>query len=107
MEAIMELVNINIHAEGEYTGLTYDENIVITKESYDKLQDEISKMRCYIENLNGEYSETLADINVTFPEKPSKTINDGDILLYKLEDLFKDNNMIFMCDYIKVLFGDC
>lgn len=41
----MKIVNINIHAEGEYTGHTYDENILITKESYNKLEDEISKMK--------------------------------------------------------------
>lgn len=66
----MELVNINIHAEGEY-------------------------------------SETLADVNVTFPEEPSKSINDGDILLYKLADLFQDNGMNFISDHVKVLFGNC
>lgn len=101
----MELVNINIHAEGEFTGLTYDENVLITKESYDRLQDEISKIKCYIENLDGEYSETLADINVTFLENKIIGINNRDMLWYKLNDLYKDNNIDFVSEQIGILFS--
>ena len=35
----MELVNVNLYAEGYYSGATYEDNIWIKESSYEKLRD--------------------------------------------------------------------
>ena len=37
----MNLVNLNFYAEGYYSGQTYEENILITEDFYNKIKDKV------------------------------------------------------------------
>lgn len=95
----MELVNINLFAEGYYSGSTYEDNIWIKKSSYDKLvsvfPEEIS-----CGELDGKYSEVMGEVEVQdysytdeYYAKNSDTINDGDYLEWSLRDLYESNGL--------------
>lgn len=59
----MELVNINLFAEGYYSESTYEDNIWIKKSSYEKLMEVFPKeISCG--ELDGKYSEVMGEVEV-------------------------------------------
>lgn len=95
----MELVNINLFAEGYYSGSTYEDNIWIKKFSYDKLMEVFPKeISCG--ELDGKYSEVMGEVKVKdysytdeYYAKNANTINDGDYLEWSLRDLYESNGL--------------
>jgi hypothetical protein len=91
----MDITNINAYAEGYYSDSTYEENIAIRSEIFDKIEEDIYKITLYICELDGKHSEVEADVTVQFyPEEEIKNMNwqdgsDGDYLYYKLEGIFE------------------
>lgn len=92
----MNLVNLNFYAEGYYSGQTYEENILITEDFYNKIKDKIEGMKVYVWGLDGKHSEILGDIDVQFCEEKDISDwyrdleNDGSIFLEDLEYLCQD-----------------
>lgn len=60
----MDLVKVGIYAEGYYSGQTYAEEYFIKEESYNRLKEEINNIDIYIVDLDGEYSEIPADLEI-------------------------------------------
>ena len=95
----MELVNINLFAEGYYSGSTYEDNIWSKKSSYVKLMEVFPKeISCG--ELDGKYSEVMGEVNVEdysytdeYYAKNANTINDGDYLEWSLRDLYESNGL--------------
>lgn len=103
----MELVKIEAGAMGYYSGQTYSEQIFITKESYEKVKNEIDDMCIYIYDLDGKHSECECDIDVEDVDDNYfiyyKLIkNDGDDLYYQLLDIFTDKGLDLNEDMYKV-----
>lgn len=96
----MNLVNINLSAEGYYSEATYSEDIMITKESYEIIKEDVDKLDLYIYELDGKYSETEGDISIdefTEEELLKEKIpndNDGDKLYLRIADIFERHNLI-------------
>ena len=95
----MELVNINLFAEGYYSGSTYEDNIWIKKSSYDKLM-EVFPQEISCGELDGKYSEVMGEVKVKdysytdeYYAKNANTINDGDYLEWSLRDLYESNGL--------------
>lgn len=95
----MELVNVSLYAEGYYSGETYEENIWIKKSSYEKLKDDFpEKIGCG--ELDGKYSNVSGDVEVEdeweTDDDYARAVmpqNDGNILKYKLADLYEENGL--------------
>lgn len=92
----MNLVNLNFYAEGYYSGQTYEENILITEDFYNKIKDKIEGMEVYVYDIDGDNSEVLGDIDVQFcKEKDIEDWyqilkNDGYIFWEHLEEVCQD-----------------
>lgn len=95
----MELVKIGAYAEGYYSGQSYEEDIFITKESYEKFKEDIDSIEIYIYELDGKHSEVEADLEIEeLTEEDLLTLdldkmNDGEDLYYKLKRIFENNNL--------------
>jgi hypothetical protein len=96
----MELVNINLFAEGFYSGSIYEDNIWIKKSSYEKLTDNFPT-EIYIGDLDGKYSEVEGNIKIQnywhTDEEYAKSLsdheNDGDYLKDSLINLYEENGL--------------
>lgn len=95
----MELVNVNLYAMGYYSEATYEDNIWIKKSSYEKIKD-IFPTEISCGELDGKFSEVMGDVEVqddwhTDEEYAKAGIakNDGYYLKWKLEKLYKENNL--------------
>lgn len=93
----MELVNVNLYAEGYYSEATYEDNIWIKKSSYEKLKDNFPE-KVYCGELDGKYSEVCGDVEIqdkwkTDEDFAKKGRNkcDGDFLSDALRDLYYGN----------------
>lgn len=95
----MDLTNINLYAEGEYSNNTYEDNIVIRRETYEKLKNQIKGIKCYITELDGKHSEVRADITIThYSEEEILDMTwdsgcDGDDLKETLGDIFAEQDL--------------
>lgn len=95
----MELVNINLFAEGYYSGRTYEDNIWIKKSSYEKLMDVFpEEISCG--ELDGKYSEVMGRVEVQdcsytdeYYAKNADIAHDGDYLESSLWDLYELNGL--------------
>lgn len=95
----MELVNINLFAEGYYSGRTYEDNIWIKKSSYEKLMDVFpEEISCG--ELDGKYSEVMGEVEVQdysytdeYYAKNADVAHDGDYLEWSLRDLYESNGL--------------
>lgn len=110
----MRLLNINCFAEGYYSGATYEENIIIPADTYDRLSEEARKqikdMEIYVGELDGKHSEAYAKIGEDgmqyFEEDNQDNIcdevtNDGDYMYEELKELFRENNLDLDCEIKK------
>ncbi len=98
----MNVVNLCFYAEGYYSGQTYEENVIISEELYEKIKDRVSEMEVYIDELDGKHSEVLGEIDIQpcnekdIPEWYTNASNDGEKfrerLYYICEDLGLDLN---------------
>lgn len=65
----MNIVIINVYAEGYYSNSEYKEYVVVSEDFYNKNKDKIDKIinkGYYIADLDGKYSEIEADIYVSY-----------------------------------------
>ena len=91
----MNVVNLCFFAEGSYSEQTYEENIVISEDLYEKIKDQISEMKVSVSDLDGKHSEVLGEIEVQpCPENEiadwyTPSNNDGKSLYYELGILCK------------------
>lgn len=92
----MELVQINAYAEGYYSGQTHEENVFITKESYEKVKEDVGAIEIYVYDLDGKHSEVESDITIIelteeeLLEMDLNVENDGEDLYYKVKRLFEN-----------------
>lgn len=70
----MDIVNLCFYAEGYYSGSTYEENVTVSKEFYEKIKDKVEEMEVCIYELDGKYSETYGYIDIQ-PCKEEDIIN--------------------------------
>lgn len=95
----MNITNINFYAEGYYSGQTYEENLQIRTEIYEKLKDEIDNIECYVYELDGKHSEVKGDITISHYLEEEMlnyswdSANDGEDVYYELERIFKQHNL--------------
>lgn len=95
----MELVNINLFAEGYCSGRTYEDNIWIKKSSYEKLMDVFpEEISCG--ELDGKYSEVMGKVDVQdysytdeYYAKNADVAHDGNYLELSLWDLYDSNEL--------------
>lgn len=95
----MELVNINLFAEGYYSGRTYEDNIWIKKTSYEKLMSVFpEEISCG--ELDGKHSEVMGEVEVQdysytdeYYANNADITNDGDYLELSLRDLYESNGL--------------
>lgn len=108
IDKIIKLVIITATcAKREYIGKEYIENIMITKETYEKIKDE--DLNFYIYNLNGKHSEIKANITIQeYSENEIKSIDMSNIncnfdkLFDKLFDIFVKYNLSLAHEMHKV-----
>ena len=60
----MDIVNLCFYAEGYYSGSTYEENITVSKEFYEKIKDKVEEMEVCVYELDGKHSTTYGNIEV-------------------------------------------
>lgn len=95
----MNVVNLCFYAEGCYSGQVYEENVTISEEMYEKIEDEIDNMKVYIPELDGKYSEVLGEIDVQPCEESkiadwySDVKNDGESFWNKLQEICQDRGL--------------
>lgn len=111
----MNLVLINVSAEGYRSGATYDESIFITQRTFERISEDIDELEVYIGDLDGKHSEVEAHIQtVIYNEKDLLGSmvdfdNDGESLYCRLEEIFLELDMNldaeieFVNNYIKSL----
>lgn len=59
----MELVKIDVYGEAYYSGSVYREERWLTKDTYEKIKDEIPA-EIYLGELDGKHSEVLGEVGV-------------------------------------------
>lgn len=86
----MDIVNLCFYAEGYYSGSTYEENVTVSKEFYEKIKDKVEEMEVCIYELDGKYSETYGNIEIqSYNEEDiidwwEETENDGNVFYSEL-----------------------
>lgn len=60
----MDIVNLCFYAEGYYSGSTYEENVTVSKEFYEKIKDKVEEMEVCVYELDGKHSTTYGNIEV-------------------------------------------
>lgn len=110
----MKLLNINCYTETYYSGATYEENIIIPADTYDRLpekvREQIKELEICVGELDGKYSEIYAKVGEYgieyFEENDQDNIcdevtNDGDYMYEELKELFRENNLDLDCEIKK------
>lgn len=95
----MELVNVNLYAEGYYSGATYEDNIWIKESSYEKLRD-IFPTEISCGELDGKHSEVMGEVEIQNNwhtdedfAKAGRSEGDGDRLELELVDLYNEHGL--------------
>lgn len=83
----MDIVNLCFYAEGYYSGSTYEENITISKEFYEKIKDKVEEMEVCVYELDGKHSATYGNIEV-------QSCNEEDIIDW-WEETENDGNVFY------------
>ena len=69
----MNIVKLNVYAEAYYSGATYEEDVVISKNLYEKIKTELDEYDSennenargvYVGELDGKHSEVEGDLSV-------------------------------------------
>ena len=95
----MELVNVNLYAEGYYSGATYEDNIWIKESSYEKLRD-IFPTEISCGELDGKHSEVMGEVKIQNNwhtdedfAKAGRSEGDGDCLELELIDFYNEHGL--------------
>ena len=95
----MELVNVNLYAEGYYSGATYEDNIWIKESSYERLRD-IFPTEISCGELDGKHSEVMGEVEIQNNwhtdedfAKAGRSEGDGDRLELELVDLYNEHGL--------------
>ena len=97
----MNIVNLCFYAYGNYSGASYEENIMITEDFYNKIKDKVKGLTLFVNELDGKYSETKLELSVSlFNEEIIQSCTyidelraDGDIVSCAFNDLCFDNGL--------------
>ena len=104
----MDIVKLNVYAEAYYSGATYEEDVVISKNLYEKIKTELDEYDSennenasgiYVGELDGKHSEVEGDLSVEIYSEDevgdySWDLNeDGDNLYYKVKDICDEKNL--------------
>lgn len=102
----MELVNVNLYAEGYCA--TYEDNIWIKKSSYEKLKNDFIE-EAYCGELDGKHSEVYGGVEVQDKwktdddfAKEGRNKCDGDYLSNALKDLYDNNNLDYETEQAEI-----
>lgn len=104
----MNVVNLCFYADGYYSGHTYEENITISEELYEKIKDKVSEMEVYVSELDGKYGEVLGEIEAQpceekdIPDWYTEPEDDGDTFWNNLEKLCEEEGLDLPTDVKKV-----
>lgn len=97
----MRLININLYAEGYYSGSTYEENRWVRADSYEKIKEALPE-EIYCGELDGKHSEVSGDIEIQDDFNNDEDLEmagdgacDGDRLRDVLADIYQDHNLDF------------
>ena len=92
----MKIINLCCCGEGYYSGQTYEENIAIFEDTFDKIKEDIDSMKVCLGELDGKHSCVYGEVEIqTFTEDEipnagfDEIKKDGDCLYNKLEDVFQ------------------
>lgn len=104
----MDIVKLNVYAEAYYSGTTYEEDVVISKNLYEKIKTELDEYDSdnnenargvYVGELDGKHSEVEGDLSVKVYSEDEVTdcswdLNeDGDMLYYKIKDICDEKDL--------------
>ena len=104
----MDIVKLNVYAEAYYSGATYEEDVVISKNLYEKIKTELDEYDSennenasgiYVGELDGKHSEVEGDLSVEIYSEDevgdySWDLNeDEDSLYYKVKDICDEKNL--------------
>ena len=86
----MDIVKLNVYAEAYYSGATYEEDVVISRNLYEKIKEELNEYDS--ENNEGDLSvEIYSEDEVA---GCSWDLNeDGDMLYYKVKDICDEKDL--------------
>ncbi len=106
---IMDIVKINLYAEAYYSGAVYEEDLVVSKDLYDKIKDDLDKYdydkygdkaeEIYVGELDGKHSEVGGCVSFEkFSESETENENwdlkgDGEQLYYTIEEICEGKNI--------------
>lgn len=108
----MEFVLVEAYAEGGYTGLTYEEYVLLPKEVYDNVKEQIEQIKIYVRDLDGKHSETKADFYIEVFEDVDKIQNknwskeicsDYDELHYRINKILEPLGLNSLTEKNKVI----
>ena len=104
----MDIVKLNVYAEAYYSGATYEEDVVISRNLYEKIKTELDEYDSennenargvYVGELDGKHSEVEGDLSVKVYSEDevadcSWDLNeDGDMLYYKIKDICDEKDL--------------
>ena len=103
----MDIVKLNLYAEAYYSGAVYEEDIVISKNLYEKIKEELNKYDYKNENgsgiciteLDGKYSEDDGRLYIEeYSEDEVPNCNwdikeDGEELYYTIKDICNEKSL--------------
>lgn len=104
----MDIVKLNVYAEAYYSGATYEEDVVISKNLYEKIKTELDEYDSennenargiYVGELDGKHSEVEGELSVEIYSEDevgdySWDLNeDGDSLYYKVKDICDEKDL--------------
>lgn len=104
----MNIVKLNVYAEAYYSGATYEEDVVISRNLYEKIKTELDEYDSennenargvYVGELDGKHSEVEGDLSVKVYSEDevadcSWDLNeDGDMLYYKIKDICDEKDL--------------
>lgn len=104
----MDIVKLNVYAEAYYSGATYEEDVVISKNLYEKIKTDLDEYDSennenargiYVGGLDGKHSEVEGDLSVEIYSE-DEVVNcswdlneDGDMLYYKVKDICDEKDL--------------
>lgn len=104
----MDIVKLNVYAEAYYSGATYEEDVVISKNLYEKIKTGLyeydsenneNARGIYVGELDGKHSEVEGDLSVEVYSEDEVTdcswdlSEDGDMLYYKVKDICDEKDL--------------
>lgn len=104
----MDIVKLNVYAEAYYSGATYEEDVVISRNLYEKIKEELNEYDSennenasgiYVGELDGRHSEVEGDLSIEVYSEDEvadcdwNLNEDGDRLYYKVKDICDEKDL--------------